>query len=905
MDAYSVLLNAHLLLASPVNALADKSGCDAVELSWARNILSSKSYSVVADAFAGVIFDLGEVADEQGLLAALQLTVRQMVAENRGKSLLVAVALLQTFIQNNYTGPVVPLDFERDVLRCGEKGADLKRWLVTLLSVQGQIAYELCTNPAYLVLALLFLEELTGAQSLFLQSAEDIAVPSISADGTAPLEAVAHWWRFRALLVQISLIAEPVGPQPLIASSLLDSIELVHAVVRGLPVDTPETLKRQLYVIYYLENVKCALSINTEHLCLPVLQKVQKLTDFQFVLTGARAKRTKFQQKAHAGLIILARSSSASLNEQEGDAASAPGALALNSDLLFEKPHFESIGNEPLEEQLIKKQKLDGTAGLDETRLLPVALRQEDIPIELREVDPNNQPRLSDYDNIQLLLRLYAIRQTSPARDPIVDEELASIIGRVVYQDGQKNWSVFARALWERSVLETTKAKTIERGILQMQSLVEELGLKIQHRYTPESDAEELTPASDRMKYIHQLPFLPRWALDRELAEKYMSMGILRSAVEIYERLELHCDAALCYAAVGDEKQASLILQKRIENNPNDARAYSILGDIRQDPALWEKSWEVGKYVNAKNSLGKFYYSPPANSGVSRDFNLSLKHLNDSLRLYPLSFDTWYFYGCIGLECGKVDLAAEAFSRCVALDDTHALSWSNLSAAYTEQGKIKEAHSCLKRAIASDSQRNWRIWENYMTVSVKLHEWEDVLLACRHLIELGRDKKGERAIDMPVLEKLSELLTSTDYPGDPQMLSYFQRSCVSLICELLPSVITSSARCWRIVARVELWRKRPYAALECHEKAYRSMAHNPDLEINEGVWNSTVDTCEELVAAYESLGPMEGKHGAGDLVCKDWKYKARSTIKSLLNKGRNSWEGSEGWEKLVQLRNNL
>ncbi|AGO11606.1 AaceriADL177Cp [[Ashbya] aceris (nom. inval.)] len=905
MDAYSGILNAHLLLASPVSALANISGCDSVELTWARNILSSKSYSVVANAFADIVFEFGAVEDERGLLAALQRTVREMVAKDRVKSLMAAVALLQTFIQNNYTGPMVPLDSEQDVLRCGENGARLRRWLVMLLSVQGQIAYELCTDPAYLVLALLFFEELTGAQSLFLQPDEDIAVPSISVDGTPPLEAVAHWWRARALLAHISLLSEPVGPQPLIASSLLASIDLVHAVVRGLPMDTPESLKRQLYAIYYMENVKCALSINTEHLCLPVLQKLQKLTDFQLVLTGARAKRTKFQQKAHAGLIILARSSSAAVGEEEGEIAGAPGALALNSDLLFEKPHFESIGNEPLEEQLVKKQKLDGTAGLDDTKLLPVALRQEDIPIELREIDPNNQPRLNDYDNIQLLLRLYAIRQTSPARDPIVDEELASIIGRIIYQDGRKNWSVFARALWERSILETTKAKTIERGILQMQSLVEELGLKIQHKYIPESENEEITSASDRMKYIHQLPFLPRWALDRELAEKYMSMGILRSAVEIYERLELHCDAALCYAAVGDEKQASVILQKRIENNPNDARAYSILGDIRQDPALWEKSWEVGKYVNAKNSLGKFYYNPPADSGFSRDLNLSLKHLNDSLRLFPLSFDTWYFYGCVGLECGKVDLAAEAFSRCVALDDTHALSWSNLSAAYTEQGKIKEAHSCLKRAIASDSQRNWRIWENYMTVSVKLNEWEDVLLAFRHLIELGRDTKGERAIDLPVLEKLAELLTSTEYPGDPQMLNYFQRSCVSLICDLLPSVITSSARCWRIVARVELWRKRPHAALECHEKAYRSMAHNADLETNETIWNSTVDTCEELVAAYESLGPMEGKHGAGDLVCRDWKYKARSTIKSLLNKGRNSWEGSEGWERLTQLRNNL
>lgn len=121
----------------------------------------------------------------------------------------------------------------------------------------------------------------------------------------------------------------------------------------------------------------------------------------------------------------------------------------------------------------------------------------------------------------------------------------------------------------------------------------------------------------------------------------------------------------------------------------------------------------------------------------------------------------------------------------------------------------------------------------------------------------------------------------------------------------IPSVVTTSGRAWRIVARVELWRKRPWASLDCQEKAYRAVSHNPDLEIDEKVWNETVDACEDLVAAYESLGEMEGKYGPGSLVCKDWKYKARSTIKSLMSKGKNNWENSDGWERLLELRKQL
>lgn len=526
--------------------------------------------------------------------------------------------------------------------------------------------------------------------------------------------------------------------------------------------------------------------------------------------------------------------------------------------------------------------------------------------MDLRELDPNEQPALSDYDSVQLLLRLYVIRQTTPAQNPLVEEELSAIVSRILYQSGKKTWTIFSRGLWERSVVETTKAKTIERGLLQMQSLVEELGLKITTRMVPQSSAADQERSDVRLQFIHQLPFMPRWALDAKLAEKYMSVGVLRSAVEIYERLSLWCEAALCHAAVGDERTAEEILLRRIQTNPKDARALSILGDIRQDPELWKKSWEIGKYVNAKNSLARYYYNPPATSGLSKDYVACLKHLNESLSLYPLAFDTWYFYGCVGLECGKMELAAEAFTRCVSLDSTHSLSWSNLSAAYIEQGKLKEAHSCLSKAISSDSQKNWRIWDNFMIVSMKLNMWGDVLLACRRLVEIRKNKMGEFSIDLPVVEKLVELLVTSDFPTNPsERLSHFQQSCMEFICEILPTVVTTNSRCWKQVARVELWRKRPWSALESYEKEYRAMSHNPDLEFDEKIWNSTIDACDDLVAAYESLGEMEGKHGEGSVVCKDWKYKARSTIKSLMSKGKNNWENSDGWDRLLELRQNL
>lgn len=892
------LIHTHLLLAS------DSTSLDALkdnELAVAgQNILLGNNNDVIAGAFSSKI-DISSACDKTEMLSTLDSWVKATLVNHYSpaQSLLLAISLLQAFIQNNFTGPSTNCSSAQITFGQEKLSSEQNKYFSQILSVLGQNAYELCDDAAYLILSLLILEQLTNGQSLF-NSTWDQEIDISFDKNSDSITALAYWWRSRAILIQLSLVSEPKGPHPIVASTILGSIDIAHAVVNGLSEDIPDSLKRDIYTIYYLENCKCLLAIQTEHLCLPNLIKVKKLTNFQFVLTGARAKRTKFQQVANSSLLILAKSEIE--DSQMKLASTTPESFSLDSDLLLEKPVFESIGTEPLDQQIIKKQKLDDINGLDEDKLLPVALRQEAIPQALQELDPNNQPVLSQYDNIQLLLRLYTIRQTTPANNPLVEEELSAIIGRIIYQDGVTNWTVFSRSLWERSIIETKKAKTVERGLLQMQSLVEELGLKIQTKMIP-SEEKSVESTRSRLKYIHQLPLIPRWALDATLAEKYMSLGILRSAIEIYDRLHMVCEVALCHAAVGDEKEAEHLLVDHISNNPDDARAYSILGDIRQDPKLWMKSWEIGRYVNAKNSLARYYYNPPKESGLECDYNTALKHLNDSLRIFPLSFDTWYFYGCIGLESGNMKLAAEAFSRCVTLDDSHSLSWSNLSAAYVQMDKLKEAYSCLKRAIASDAQKNWRIWDNFMIVSMKLGEWDDVLLSFRHLVDIRKDQSGETGIDLTVLEKLVQILLSTEYPKDAsQRLTHYQQSCMEFVCQILPSLVTKSVRLWKMIAKVELWRKRPWAALECHEKAYRAVSNNPDLSIDEKVWNESVDICEDLVAAYESLGEMEGKHGAGDLVCKDWKYKARTSIKSLMNRGRNSWEDSDAWERLEELK---
>lgn len=818
---------------------------------------------------------------------------------------LLAIAALQVFIQLNFTGPNVEFDASELLMPNADK-KQLHTDLINLLHVDGQQAYELMNEPLLFIIASLMFEKLMGVSAhhsfigkdISIELDEMVEVNSVAMKDVSVENASLFWWRARALQIHISLLTEAPGVLTSV-SSLLLSYSTAEVLANG-----EGSLLYLLRYEYLIESARASIHLYTEHLAAPLLAKASQITELLFVLTGAKAKRTKFQNFANSSLILLAKSKAQTILDE--NSAEEPAKYELDSDLLLERPHYEVI--EDIQEPSLKRAKYESDSSEEkQLPLMPIAHHQDQIPQDLVGLDPNDQPALNDIDNLQLLLRLMVIRLSSPANNSLVEEELMAIVSRIIYQPSKAvNWAIFGRALWERSLLETSKARTVERGILQMTSLVEEIGLKIKTRTLPQAeDVKDSSPSASRLRFIHQLPLMPQWVMDSKLAEKYMSLGVLKSALEIYERLQLECEAALCYAAVENESEAERILLSRLERHPQDARAISILGDIRQDPLLWEKAWEVGRYAKAKNSLSRYYYNPPADSGKTKDLESALMHMNDCLRAHPLSYENWFFYGCCGLEAANYELASEAFTRCVSLDDTNSHAWSNLATALLRLDKTRPAFNALKKAMVSskEGKRSWRIFENFVIVAMKLNEWSDVLLATKELVSMKDDR--DASIDIPVIEKLAEILVATEYPSEGQRMTHYQSSCIDLVCNILPNVITNSARCWRVVARVNIWRKKPWEALESYEKAYRAVSQKHDLTMDEKIWNEAVDACSDLVAAYESLGELPGKHGAGDVVCKDWKYKSKTTIRSLMSKGKQLWEDSPGWESLVGLKEGL
>lgn len=797
----------------------------------------------------------------------LETALHDFVNENSGSAtelLILAVSCLQCFVQANFTGPVFDESLIPDDLNTGCTNDDLLKFLTT----DGEPAYIGMSRPDLLVLSRVLLESLS----------------QVSEESNLWVS----WWAARCYCINQAILTGP-------ANSLHEKIfhlfpTLENCLQRNEELDIDSSLRKSLVVQLYAEKAKAHIMYDENGLS--DLTDAERASGLITLMTGMKGKRTKYQMHETTQLVFLAAANQEdSENRQTSQSTQVgPHSLALDSDLLLEKPNY-SIQN------------------------------GDEVPEPLRHIDPSNPPALPDIDTALVLLRTAHIRRTTAFKDKLIGEELMAMVESIIRAVPEKsvNWTLFSRALWERSLLEADSARTVERGVLQMQSLVEELGY-VANKYiaggastqgevaganTDDTDGDDRENTFHRLQYFHLTVPLAKWSLDSALADKFMSIGALKSAVEVYERLQMWGDLALCYAAVGETEKGVALLKNHIKKHPSDARSISILGDITCDPELWQRAWDVGKYPASKRSLGRYFYSSRAEGG--RNLELCIQHLRDALTINPLNEPAWFLYGCAGLELTQWDLAAEAFTRCVSIDHDNPKAWSNLATAQLNLDKKEEALSALRQAtrLTGQEKLDWRIWSNYVAVACDLDQWNDVILGIRRIIALRGDKDGEDCLDYLVLNRLAQVLVGDRYIGDVTKTGgNFQKATIDLFTNQIPKLVTANSQLWRLIAKVHIWLKMPWAALEDFEKGFRIYTHVPDVETDESKWNEAVDYCSDLVDAYRNYGPMDGKYGS-EPVCKNWSYKAKSAVRLLMGRGKQSWEGTESWDRLVGLKDDL
>jgi tetratricopeptide (TPR) repeat protein len=510
------------------------------------------------------------------------------------------------------------------------------------------------------------------------------------------------------------------------------------------------------------------------------IKLAKTVSGFSYALSGALGKRTKFQQTDISQLVVFAKSKESddsqnavmvNLEEAMKDSklknGNAPTALDLNDDTLLESIAFKRTESE----------KIDNSA----------------LPPELADMQPDNQPQLKSLDQITLLTEATLKDSLSPL-DKLNSEEILPYAVRVL-NDKPTNWQIYTQALLVRSRIEAHRSRTQERSVLQLQVIVDQIIADTQEpsspdgipeirvtQFFPRAKPSESAPVAERLRYIYQINTPTRWELETELAYAWSGAGSFVSALEIFKRLKLWAEVALCFHSVGQEDKARQIVRRQLYYSssgpsmdkydvdapeiaaekwdgemrpppPHAPRLWCILGDLDQDPSCWLRAWEISKnrYARAQRTLGE-YFTREKDLESAREAYMKATIVNRQ------NNDTWSRLGDIDLAVGNWDGAIIAFQQSIMIDDTDAKTYSNLGSALLskhsemlslqkaaaqdlplpnpdadedeefvsiQQSKGPSPKEILHQALlaykrgASLAHSNWQIWDNVITIALR------------------------------------------------------------------------------------------------------------------------------------------------------------------------------------------
>ncbi|KAF9205966.1 hypothetical protein BGZ49_003210 [Haplosporangium sp. Z 27] len=764
--------------------------------------------------------------------------------------LFIGIAALYAFVQAGWTGPDIgfePIDILPTQIK--PKAKEFDKQALDKLAVGGETTYHL------------------SRQILFLHIARILLVDNLDELEKDPQVAkTAPWWALRTLFLQQRTLEGPTGLLQSEMLALTNEIEAVLNEETKIEDGDMEAIdKKEAQTRFWIEKGLILHWYTEDTKAYEAFQTAQSVSGFRFKVTGALGKRTKFQQYDTSQLVVVAESSrdmaSSRPSAYKSNAGSGPKNLEHNDDTILEKVQFADITEE-------ERAKLDDL-----------------------DLDPSKKIEdLHPIDHALLLAFCLNIKNTNPAHGLTV-EQMFPFVTRVL--ETPNNWTVYTMALLLRSRLESDKSRTVERGALQLQALVDQTKIE-----------DETSTTRERMHHFFSVSLPSKWELEKELAEQYMSLGVVRSAIEIFERLELWEDVIACHQFLDQPEKAKALCRELLEKNPKHAKLLCIIGDLDEDPEKYKEAWEVSghRFARAQRSLGAYYYKRNEYAPAKECYQLALK-------INPLFENSWFVLGCIGMQLEDFDVAMEAFTRVVSIDQSNGEAWNNMAAIHMRRNDNLDAQHALRQAL-KEKRDSWKIWSNYMYCSLDVGDFTEAIRAMGMLVELRwKQKKGEEKddiVDIVILDRIVQGLTR-DLKDLYSRRVAFQESKIEELLLGITNRITNDPRIWRICGKFYFWKKDYLECLECQLKAYRSVVHNPKIETEQAEFEKAVEATIEMVDWYRNLGPLSYKdeQGQDQLVAKDWAYRSKQMIKSLMARTRDSWEDAEAFQKLKDTMEDL
>lgn len=555
--------------------------------------------------------------------------------------LLIGVACLQAFIQANWTsaGHGVPSEICSTPWLLNRVPSDLieakgaLRIVQECLSIDGEDVCHAIYFPEYLLLAKVCFE---AVHEKFTTSV---------------------WWMMRCLYIHQQVLDEH-------SSTLQSRLLELSESVKCLP-----WLKEHedLQVLHHLEIARIHLHYGKINVSEKEINSAMHLLGMEVGLVGAMGKRTQYQLREIAQLVLQVKTKENKTFEKQDYPQNFPKDITLDDDVRLPKIIF-------------------------------------------------NNPRDCEYPDMShleqaTLLAVFVQKKKSQAKDRLLKEELMPYLNCLLSQP--KVWPIHLASLLFRSRLESDHRRTIERALLQTQALM--------------NLENYATPANVRLNLFYCSYAPPHFVIAADCATILVSIGSIQSALDIYLQLQLWEEVIACYNHLKLRHKSAEIIREQLKKGES-VKLLCYLGDATDDVSCYEKAWELSGHrsAQAQRHWGMFYFnrqhykesmshlkkSLEINSlQVSMWFRLGYAALMEhdweesasAYRRYcalePDSFEAWNNLAKAYILLGQKHRAYTALHEAIKCNYETWQVWDNLMAVSSDCGDFEGVINCYHRIL--------------------------------------------------------------------------------------------------------------------------------------------------------------------------------------------------------------
>ena len=415
---------------------------------------------------------------------------------------------------------------------------------------------------------------------------------------------------------------------------------------------------------------------NKERLSKSSFQIARDYSGVQIEVIGAQGKRTKFQQESKAQMLVRASSIAPKAEKKEKQKQKEKEKEKENNANQNDEMSLSSSDEEKKKIENIKANEVQHAE--DEILLDRIKYEEDEFNV--------SRGSLEQLDQAILLAFCLDVKNNNPM-DGLTAEQMGGYLERVLIE--HDDWMIYSTGLLERAWLECERVHGRERAILQIQALADQHTNRLTLTQSTYKSVEDSAPVQDRLRNLHCIVYPPRWEIMRDLGERYAKLGIVTTAAEIFEEIELWDEVVECYTHAGKASKAEEVVRKRL-SIMETPRMWVALGDLTGDSSYYQNAIRIsnGRYATAFTAMGRLLFN-------KNDLRKASEYLQKGLRIKPLLPQIWFLVGTISMRIEDWDTALRAFSEVVQQEPEEGDAWSNIAAIHIRNRNPSKAYTAI------------------------------------------------------------------------------------------------------------------------------------------------------------------------------------------------------------------